>query len=85
MIRAAIILLLLSSPAIAAPDDIKLYDPMRQVPTPDGTFKDQDAPPTKAEMFMMMWRQQAGDKPIPDALLKKYGLPPSINSPTSTR
>jgi hypothetical protein len=44
---------------------------------PNGEFDNN--PPNKSEMFLLMWRQSAGFKPIPEDLMKKYNLPPDVN------
>lgn len=78
MTRFLLILLLLGSPAMAAPKNTPEFDPLHQVPTPDGTFRHQDAEPTQKEMMIWMWRRFAGDKPIPKHIQEKYGLPEQL-------
>jgi hypothetical protein len=76
MFRVAILILLLTGAvAMAMPKSTPEFDPLKQVPTPEG-FKDREAPPTDGEIMEYMWRRFAGDKPMPPAMRKKYGLPP---------
>lgn len=76
MIRLAFCLFLaLGGHAMATPKNTPGFDPLQQVPAPDGTFKPQDAEPTDAEIAAYMWRRFAGDKPIPKHIQEKYGLP----------
>lgn len=81
MIRLIICLMLIGGAAMAAPLETPNYDPMKQVPTPDGTFKDRDAPPTDAEIAEWMWKRYAGDKPMPPHLRQKYGIPDTPQTP----
>lgn len=74
MLRILIILSLIAGGvAMAAPKD-QGFDPMKQRSTPEG-FVPEGAEPTEGEMAEWMWRRFAGDKPMPDHLRKKYGLP----------
>jgi hypothetical protein len=72
---ALILLLLLGGTAMAAPKEPLDYSPLRQVRTPNGTMRDQDSPPTDAEIAQQMWRQHMGDAPMPKRLRDKYGIP----------
>jgi uncharacterized MAPEG superfamily protein len=85
--RALVILLLLIGPAMAKNggigSSIDSFEPRKQVVTPDGQSRRAEDGPNKAEMFLLMWRQAAGFKPIPDDLMKKYNLPPDVNSEPS--
>ena len=75
MVRILVILsLILGGIAMAAPRD-QNFDPMKQVPTPNGTMKEQGSEPTREEVMMHMWRRFAGDKPMPEEMRRKYGLP----------
>jgi hypothetical protein len=76
MFRLAICLfLIIGGAAMAAPKDVKTYDPFQQVPTPQGTMRDREDPPTDGEIALRMWQQYMGDKPMPLTLRRKYGLP----------
>lgn len=75
MVRILIILaLIFGGIAMAAPKDTT-FDPLKQVPTPNGDMKTQGSEPTREEMMLWMWRRFAGDKPMPDEMRKKYNLP----------
>lgn len=75
MIRILLSLMIMGAPAMAAPKTTQPYDPFRQVPTTDGKMRDQDAPPSDAEIALQMWRQHMGDRPMPPHLRQKYGIP----------
>lgn len=75
MFRYVLCFLILGGTAMAAPKDVKDYNPMRQVPTPGGTMRDVEDPPTDAEIAIQMWRQHMGDAPMPLHLRRKYGIP----------
>jgi hypothetical protein len=51
------------------------HDPLKQVPTPDGTFRDSRDEPSLAEQALEMWRGYMGNEPMPDRLKKHYGIP----------
>ena len=60
---------------MAKPLNAPPNDPLMQVPTPEGGTRDQNAPMTKAEQALKMWRDYMGDEPMPPHLRKMYGLP----------
>jgi hypothetical protein len=76
MLKAALLLLALTGTAMAKPLEGPAYDPMKQVPRVDGTFRDDETPPSDGEIALQMWRQHMGDAPMPPRLRQKYGLPP---------
>ena len=41
----------------------------------DGAVRDKGGPPSDAEIALQMWRQHMGDKPFPERLRQKYGIP----------
>lgn len=53
--------------------------------TPEGETRGPEDMPSKSEMFMMMWQQSAGNRPVPPELRKKYNLPDSFNPEPNTK
>jgi hypothetical protein len=80
MLRVVLILFCITTgTAMAKPTNIpEPYTPLNQVPTPEGGFRDQGARPSRAELGIQMWRQYMGDKPIPDRMRKRYGIPDDV-------
>lgn len=76
MVRILIILSLIFGgiAAMAAPKD-QNFDPLKQLPREDGTFRADGDAPTDAEIAMQMWRSFGNNKPMPEHLRRKYGIP----------
>ena len=79
VLRLVLVLSLIGSPVMAAPRTPQAPGLLDQRVSPEGQTLGPDDMMSDAEMFMMMWRQNAGDKPLPADLRKKYKIPDSFN------
>jgi len=81
-ILAVAIALTIGAPAMGKPVEVPAKpSALRNVLTPDRTrpADDEEAgegPMSQKDMFLLMWRQSAGDKKLPDRLRNKYGITP---------
>jgi hypothetical protein len=80
MIRIALLLLALTGTAMAKPLDPPAYPGPVAPPQPG-----EEAPPSKTEMMMYMWRQYKGDEPMPESMRRKYGIPADPAQSPQTR